>query len=81
MIQSQNVPDFVNCHGLELITADRAKIAELMESDREKGCGISVVKTERKGSVEYAKIPELKGIDLEPYRKKSSVVTTVNLEK
>lgn len=35
-------------------------------------CGVTVVKKiERKGLVDYKKVPELKGIDLEPYRKPS----------
>lgn len=37
-----------------------------------KGGGITITRTERKGSVDYSKIPELQGIDLEPYRKAGS---------
>jgi len=35
--------------------------------------GRKVTKVERKGNVQYAKVPELKGVDLEPYRGKGSV--------
>ena len=42
-----------------------------------KGCGIMVFKTERKGSVDYSKIPVLKEIDLEMYRKPASVSYTI----
>lgn len=37
-----------------------------------RGHGIEVRQKTRKGSVDYAKVPELKGVDLEPYRKKDS---------
>lgn len=37
------------------------------------GCGIRLTKYMRRGSVDYGKIPELKGIDLDKYRKSSSV--------
>jgi len=37
-----------------------------------KGAGLSLTKIERKGLVDYSKVPELKGVDLEPYRKASS---------
>lgn len=34
--------------------------------------GRKLTKVERKGNVQYAKVPELKGVDLEPYRGKPS---------
>lgn len=34
--------------------------------------GRKLTKVERKGNVQYAKVPELKGVDLEPYRGKGS---------
>ena len=37
-----------------------------------KGAGIKISKVSRKGNIEYSLIPELKQIDLEKYRKKSS---------
>lgn len=37
-----------------------------------RGAGIKILKYTQKGNVDYAKIPELKGVDLEPYRKKES---------
>jgi len=35
------------------------------------GC-LKVVTVERKGAIDYKKVPELEGVDLEPYRKKST---------
>lgn len=37
-----------------------------------RGAGVSITGYFRKGNVDYAKIPELNGVDLEKYRKKSS---------
>lgn len=36
------------------------------------GAGLKFIKSIRKGNVEYSQVPELKGVDLEPYRKVSS---------
>lgn len=38
-----------------------------------RGFGVSVLSYERKGNVEYSRVPELQGVDLEPFRKKPSV--------
>ena len=47
----------------------RNEIIYLCEDKNTKGSGVSVSKISRKGNVEYNKIPELKNIDLEQYRK------------
>ena len=41
------------------------------------GAGITVQATERKGSVDYSKIPELEGVDLDYYRKQPTTVWSV----
>lgn len=49
--------------------------AELIEMAKGKNAdvwGRKLTKVERKGNVQYAKVPELKGVDLELYRGKSS---------
>jgi hypothetical protein len=33
----------------------------------------------RRGSIDYSRIPELRGVDLEPYRKKPVEVVRINL--
>lgn len=46
-------------------------MAELVKIAKERDAilwGRKLTKVERKGNVQYAKIPELKGLDLEPYR-------------
>lgn len=42
-----------------------------------KGYGVQVIQIERAGSVDYSKIPELAGIDLERYRKKPTTYWSV----
>jgi putative phage-type endonuclease len=47
--------------------------AKLLGHTRLRADGITFVQCSRKGNVDYAKIPELRGVDLEKYRKKPSV--------
>jgi putative phage-type endonuclease len=49
----------------------RKELIFLSGESNAKGAGISLCHIQRKGNVEYAKIPELKGVDLEKYRKDS----------
>lgn len=51
--------------------AKESLIAVIGEVDYE-GNGVKVALIERKGSVDYNKVPELKGVDLEAYRKEST---------
>jgi hypothetical protein len=43
------------------------------------GGGIQLSKSMRKGLVDYEKIPELKGVDLEQYRKPSAIAWRILL--
>lgn len=50
-------------------------LSELVSIAKERNSvihGRKLTKIERKGNVQYAKVPELKGVDLEPYRGKPS---------
>lgn len=49
----------------QLIEAAKLRKTELIG-------GLAVRQIERKGAIDYKKVPELKGVDLEPYRKKPS---------
>jgi putative phage-type endonuclease len=42
------------------------------------GCGVEVLKSSRKGAVDYSAVPALRGINLEPYRKPSVAVVKIN---
>lgn len=58
-----------------LKTAIRAKMQHPKMS-----CGtIRISEIERKGSVEYTKVPQLEGVDLEPYRKPSIKVFEIRI--
>lgn len=65
-----------HCKRREWLDNEEKKLrAWIMDASKEQNCkghGISVCKIERKGNVDYAKIPELKGIDLDMYRKAST---------
>jgi putative phage-type endonuclease len=41
------------------------------------GCGVQAYQSERKGSINYSSVPGLKGLDLEPYRSKSTSYWTI----
>lgn len=50
-------------------------LAELVHLSKERDAvihGRKLTKVERKGNVQYGKVPELKGVDLDPYRAKPS---------
>lgn len=50
----------------------REKLIALSEGKNCKGAGVILTQHIRKGSVDYSKVPELKGVDFEPYRKSPS---------
>lgn len=55
----------------------RKALVSLTETPKEKGAGVTVIKSLRQGSVNYKSIPELAGVDLEQYRGKPTEVITV----
>lgn len=50
----------------------RRELIFLSGESNTRGSGISLCQIQRKGNVDYSQIPQLKGIDLEVYRKPSS---------
>ncbi len=50
----------------------RKQLIFLSGESNTKGGGISLCQVPRKGNIDYAKVPELKGIDLDKYRKEST---------
>jgi predicted phage-related endonuclease len=65
----------------EALEAARKELVELCEAPKTRGGGVTVITTTRKGNVDYKKIPELQGVDLEQYRGESTEVTTVSIPK
>ncbi len=57
----------------------RKSLEALAGARRTFGCGIEVVRTARKGAVDYAAIPELGAVDLERYRKPPVEVVKINI--
>jgi hypothetical protein len=56
----------------------RAILTRMATARRTFGCGIEVLKSSRKGAVDYSAVPELCGVNLEPYRKPPVAVVKVN---
>ncbi len=56
----------------------RATLECLATARRTYGCGVEVLKSSRKGAVDYAAVPELRGVNLEPYRKPPVAVVKIN---
>jgi hypothetical protein len=59
----------------------KQKLDELVQEDKAKFYGLSLTRGERVGSVDYGKIPELKGVDLERYRKSPVKVLTIKVSE
>ncbi len=56
----------------------RATLEGMATARRTYGCGVEVLKSSRKGAVDYAAVPELRGVNLEPYRKSPVAVVRIN---
>jgi putative phage-type endonuclease len=56
----------------------RTTLAGLATARRTYGCGVEVLKSSRKGAVDYSAVPELRGVNLEPYRKAPVAVVKIN---
>lgn len=57
------------------------KFLGLVDHPRMTCSGVLVLKVERAGNVDYAKIPELKGVDLEKYRKAATSYYKITTDK
>ena len=56
----------------------RATLTRMATARRTYGCGVEVLKSSRKGAVDYSAVPELRGVNLEPYRKSPVAVVKIN---
>lgn len=78
--------DYVVLKGLAEDAATRAddakaKLIALVVHNRESGCGVSVTRYFKQGSVDYKRVPELGAVDLEQYRGKSREEFRVTIVK
>jgi putative phage-type endonuclease len=66
----------------EAADAEERKLCAILENlataRRTFGCGVELLRSSRKGAVDYAAVPELRGINLEPYRKPPVSVVRIN---
>ena len=56
-------------------------LARYAEAGRVQGCGVAITKYWAKGNVDYAKVPQLKGVDLDRFRKAGALRTRVTIKK
>jgi YqaJ-like viral recombinase domain len=57
----------------------RIILGRMATARRTFGCGVEVLKSFRRGTVDYAVIPQLTGVDLETFRKPKIAVTKINV--
>jgi putative phage-type endonuclease len=57
----------------------RERLLKLAAAPRTFGAGVEVVRTARRGAIDYSAIPELRSVDLEAYRKPQVAVVKINL--
>ncbi len=55
----------------------REQLIEMADQNSAMGAGIKLTRGVRKGIVQYAQIPELEGVELDNYRKESTVTWTL----
>ena len=65
----------------EALDAARQRLVDLAMHPRETGGGVSVVRLWKAGNVDYKRIPELKGVDLDRYRGKGREEVRVTVAK
>lgn len=67
----------------DLAEAEKDVAAKLLQELSGKkdatGYGVAVKWAERNGGIDYAKLPQLQGVDLEPYRKKPTQYATIKI--
>lgn len=68
-------------HASEQFEQLKEILAKEYTHPRIKAAGLLMIRSFRKGNVQYAKVPELKSVDLERYRGKAVETVSVKLEK
>jgi predicted phage-related endonuclease len=65
----------------EALEAARRALVDLVKCPRETGAGINVVKMWKQGTVDYKRIPELAGVNLDRYRGKGREEVRVSVSR
>jgi hypothetical protein len=62
--------------------AAKKRLLELHgDAQKSTGFGVTVIRFTRKGTVDYRKVPELAGVDLDMYRKPESEQTKITINE
>lgn len=64
-----------------LVDEAKAKLVGLAQHPSESGCGVTVTRFWKQGAVDYKRVPELEGVDLEEYRAKAREEVRVSVVK
>lgn len=64
-----------------LVDEAKAKLVGLAQHPSESGCGVTVTRLWKQGAVDYKRVPELKGVELEAYRAKPREEVRVSVVK
>lgn len=65
----------------ERLSAARGQLVSLAEHPSESGAGVQVTRSWKAGTVDYKKVPELRGVDLEQYRGTPRLESRITIEK
>ena len=61
--------------------AAKVNLIKVANNKSSKGYGLTLSKVDRVGAIDYKKVPEIEGVDLEQYRKKGSSSFRITVEK
>lgn len=85
--KNQTNKDLADAYIAAKLAFDEAKSAlddakqDLLDLKQDTVENIKITKSKAKGAIDYSKVPELKGVDLEPYRKKSYEKVSITVVK
>lgn len=65
----------------EALDAARTKLLDLVKSPRETGAGVSVVKLWKQVNVDYKRVPQLQGVNLDEFRGKGREEVRITMVK
>jgi hypothetical protein len=76
-VQAKKVAEFADA----ALNAAKVELVGLAIHPKETGAGVSVTRFWKAGAVDYKKVRELEGVDLEPYRGKSREEIRVSISQ
>ena len=67
-------------HAAEVLEASRQALVALTQHPREQGAGVTVLRFWKAGNVDYKRVPQLQGVDLDRYRGKAREEVRVSMQ-